>query len=44
MFEELDILFKSKISARKFASSANFQVATTDLTDFDRGVIIHGEV
>jgi SP family general alpha glucoside:H+ symporter-like MFS transporter len=34
-FEELDILFERKISARHFAS--------TDLTDFDRGAILHGE-
>ncbi|KKY24295.1 putative mfs alpha-glucoside transporter [Phaeomoniella chlamydospora] len=33
-FEELDILFERKIPARRFAS--------TDLTDFDRGAIVHG--
>jgi hypothetical protein len=32
-FEELDILFERKISARRFAS--------TDVTDFDRNAVIH---
>jgi sugar porter (SP) family MFS transporter len=34
-FEELDILFERKISARRFNS--------TNLTDFDRTAVVHGE-